>query len=125
MLEKGKGHWASLVAQLVKSLTAMQEIQFDSWVRKICWRRDRLPTPAFLSFPCGSAGKESTCNEGDLGLIPGLGRSLGEGKGYPFQYSGLENSMNCIVHGATKSWTQLSDFYFQTAREVFKYQILG
>ena len=42
-------------------------------------------------FPCGSAGKESACNEGDLGLIPGLGRSPGEGKGYPLQYSGLEN----------------------------------
>ena len=71
--------------------------QFDSWVRKICWRRDRLPTPVFLGFPCGSAGKESTCNAGDLGLIPGLGRSPGEGKGYPLQYSGLENSMDCII----------------------------
>ena len=49
-----------------------------------------------------SAGKESTCNEGDLGLIPGLGRSPGEGKGHPLQYSGLENSMDCIVHGVTK-----------------------
>ena len=61
-------------------------------------------------FPCGSAGKESVCNAGDLGLIPGLGRSPGEGKGYPLQYSGLENSMVCIVHGVTKSRTQLSDF---------------
>ena len=50
-------------------------------------------------FPYGSAGKESTCNAGDLGSIPGLGRSPGEGKGYPLQYSGLENSMDCIVHG--------------------------
>ena len=66
-------------------------------------------------FPCGSAGKESTCNEGNLGLIPGLGRSPGEGKGYPLQYSGLENSMDCIVHGITKSWTQLSDFHFHLA----------
>ena len=48
--------------------------QFDSWVGKICWRRDRLPSPVFLGFPCGSAGKESACNAGDLGLIPGLGR---------------------------------------------------
>ena len=56
-------------------------------------------------FPCGSAGKESACNAGDLGLIPGLGRSPGEGKGYPLQYSGLEKSMDCIVHGVTKSWT--------------------
>ena len=56
-------------------------------------------------FPGGSAGKESACNVGDLGLIPGLGRSPGEGKGYPLQYSGLENSMDCIDHGVTKSWT--------------------
>ena len=69
---------------------------FDSWVGKICWRRDRLPTPVFLGFPCGSDGKESACNVGDLGLIPGLGRSHGEGKGYPLQYSGLENPMDCI-----------------------------
>ena len=56
-------------------------------------------------FPCGSAGKESACNVGDLGLFPGLRRSPGEEKGYPLQYSGLENSMNCIVHGVTNSWT--------------------
>ena len=52
-----------------------------------------LPTPVFLGFPCGSDGKESTCNAGDLGSTPGLGRAPGEGKGYPLQYSGLENSM--------------------------------
>ena len=51
--------------------------------------------PYSMGFPCGSAGKESSCNVGDLGLIPGLERSLGEGKGYPLQYSGLENSMDC------------------------------
>ena len=72
---------------------------------------DRLPTPVFLDFPCGSAGKESACNAGDLGLIPGLGRSSGEGKGYPLQYSGLENSMDHIVQGVAKSQTQLSDFH--------------
>ena len=49
---------------------------------------------------------------GDLGSISGLGRSPGVGKGYPLQYSGLENSMECIVHGLAKSWTQLSDFHF-------------
>ena len=65
-----------------------------------------------LGFPCGSGGKESACNVGDLGSIPGLGRSPGEGKGYPLQYSGLENSMDCIVHGVAKSQTQLSDFPF-------------
>ena len=55
--------------------------------------------------PCGSAGKESACNVGDLGSIPGLGRSPGEGKGYPLQYFGLENSMNCTVHGVANSQT--------------------
>ena len=59
----------------------------------------------FLGFPCGSAGKESACNVGYLGLIPGLGRSPEEEKGYPLQYSGLENSMDCIVHGVTESDT--------------------
>ena len=62
----------------------------------------------FLGFPSGSPG-----SAGDLGLIPGLGRSLGEGKGYPLQYSGLlENPMDCRVHGVIKSQTQLSDFHF-------------
>ena len=84
--------------------------QFNSWVGKICWRRDRLPTPVFLGFPDGSDGKEPACNLGDLGLIPGLGRSPGEGKGYPLQYFGLENSMDYIVHGVTKSQTWLSNF---------------
>ena len=65
-------------------------------------------------FPCGSARKESTCNAGDLGSIPRLGRSPGEGKDYPLQYSGLENSMECIVHGVVKSWTQLSDLHSLT-----------
>ena len=63
-------------------------------------------------FPHSSIGKESACNVGDLGLIPGLERSSGEGKGYPNQYSGLENCMDCIVHGIAKSWTWLSDFPF-------------
>ena len=61
-----------------------------------------------LDFPGGSAGKESTCNAGDLGSMPELGRSPGEGKSYPLQYSGLENSMDCTVHGVTKSQTQLT-----------------
>ena len=62
-----------------------------------------------MGFPGCSAGKEFICNAGDLGSIPGLGRSPGEGKGYPLQYSGLENSMDYIVLGFTKSWTGLSD----------------
>ena len=80
-------------------------LQFDSWLRKIHWRRDKLPTPVFLGFLCGSAGKESACNVGDLGSIPGLGRSSGEAKDYPLQYSGLENSIDRIVHGVIKSRT--------------------
>ena len=57
------------------------------------------------NFPDISVGKESACNAGDPSSIPGLGRSAGEGKGYPLQYSGLENSMGCIVHGVAKSQT--------------------
>ena len=71
-----------------------------------------LLIPFSMGFPGGSAGKESACNAEDLGSIPGLGRSPGEGKGYPPQYSGLENSTDCIVHGVEKSWTRLSDFDF-------------
>ena len=70
-------------------------------------------TQPYLGLPCGSAGKESACNVEDLGLIPKLGRSPGEGKGYPLQYSGPENSMDCIVHGVAKSQTRLNDFHFQ------------
>ena len=66
-----------------------------------------------MGFPDSSVGKESSCNAGDLGSIPGLGRSPGEGKGYPFQYSGLENSTDCTVHRVAKSRTRLSDFHFQ------------
>ena len=86
--------------------------RFNSWVRKIRWRRDRLPTPVFLDLPGGSAGKESICSAGDLGSIPGLGRSPREGNSYPLQYSGLENSMDFVVHGVSKSQTRLSNFHF-------------
>ena len=65
-----------------------------------------------MGFPDSSVGKESAQNAGDLGSIPGLGRIPGEGKDYPLQYSGLESSMECIVHGVTKSWTGQSDFHF-------------
>ena len=103
--------WASLIAQLVKNVPAIQETWFDSWVGNIHWR-DRLRTPVFLGFPGGSAGKESACNVGHQASIPGLGRAPGEGKGYPLQYSSLENSMDCIVHGVaeldTTEWLSLS-----------------
>ena len=100
-------YWASLIAQLVKNSSAVQETPVDSWVRKICWRRNRVPTPVFFGLPYGSAGKESACNAGDLGSIPELGRSPSEGKGYALQYCGLENP---------KSQTWLSDFHFHRPR---------
>ena len=78
-----------------------------------------IPSICDLGFPGGSADKESTCNAGDLGSIPGLGRSPGEGKGYPLQYSGLENSMDRIVHGVAKCQTQLSDFHFICGQLIF------
>ena len=99
--------WISLIVKLVKNHLQCWRPWLDSWVGKICWRRDGLPTPVFLGLPCGSAGKKSACNVGDLGLILGLGRSSGEGKGNPLQCSGLENSMDC------KSQTELSDFHVQ------------
>ena len=72
------------------------------------------PATHTLGFPGGSAGKESACNAGELVSIPGLRRSPGKGKGCPLQYSGLENSMDCIDQGVTKSRIQLSNFYFNT-----------
>ena len=75
-------------------------------VGKIHWRMDRLPTPVFLGFPGGSGGKESAHYAGDLGLSPG------EGIGYPLQSSGLESSMDCIVHGVAGSQTRLSGLHF-------------
>ena len=81
-----------------------------------------LLTQVFLGFLHGSASKESTCNVGDLGSIRGLGRSPGGRNSYPLQYSGLENSMDCIVHGVAKSQTRLSDFHFTSIqnKKLFK-----
>ena len=106
------GVWASLIAQLTKNPPAMQEIQFNTWVEKILWRRNRLSTPVSLGFLYGSAGKDSVSNVRDLGSIPGLGRSRGERKGYPLQHSGLENFVDYIILGVVKSWTGQSNFHF-------------
>ena len=93
------------MTQLVKNPPAM----WETWVRSLGWEDPLEKGKGFIcthvGFPGGSAGKESTCNVGDLGSLPGLGRSLGEGNGYLLQYSGLENSMDCIVPGVAKSWT--------------------
>ena len=103
--------------------------RLKEYVKYICFKDVKLLTVLSRIY-CGEKGTlfsislkpfgaslvaqlvEFTCNVGDLGWIPGLGRSPGEGKVYPPQYSGLENSMDCTVHGVTKSWTPLSDFYF-------------
>ena len=79
-------------------------------------RKKHFSSALLLVFPCGLAGKESACNAGDLGSIPRLRRSPAEGKDYPLQYSGLENSMGCIVHGIANCWTRLSDFHFHFSR---------
>ena len=75
-----------------------------------------------MGFPGGSNGQESACNVGDLGLIPRWRKSPGEEKGYTLQYSGLENSMDCIVHGVAKSWTRLRNFHshFQASQVTLK-----
>ena len=105
--------WASLISQLVKNPPSMREtpVQFLDWEEP--WRRDRPPTP-ILGFPPVSASKESACNVGDLGSIPGLGKIPREGKGYPLQYSGLENSMDCYSPWGCKEldmteWLSLTD----------------
>ena len=104
----------SLGTQLVKNPPAMQEtlVQFLS-PEDLLEKGETTPS-SILGLPGGSADKESTCNVGDLGLIPGFGRPPAEGKVYPLQYSGLENSMDCTVRGVAKSQTRLSNFHFFT-----------
>ena len=98
-----------------KESAKMQETPVHSWVGKIPWRRDRLPTPVFLGFPGGSAGEESACNVGDLGLIPELGRPPGEGNSrlptpvfWPGEFHGLHSPW------VTKSQKQLSDIHLHS-----------
>ena len=74
----------------------------------------------YVGFSDSSVGKESACSAGDLGSISGFRRSPGEGKGYPLQYSGPENSMDCIVHQVTKSQMWLGDFHFSLKKKKFK-----
>ena len=106
--------WAFQVAQLIKTLPAMQETWFDSWVGKFPWRRDRLPTPVFLGFPGGSDSEESAYNARDLGSIPELGKSPGEGHGNHSSILAWRIPMDrgawwATVSGVTKSQTQMSD----------------
>ena len=100
--------WRAAVHVVTKSRTRLSELNWTGpfpWKLNQTWKR-------FMGFPCSSAGKESACSAGDLVSIPGLGISPEEGKGYPLQYSALENFMDCTVHGVAKDQTQLSDFHF-------------
>ena len=91
------------------------ELYLTSLFRSFIIYKSENSNSAYLSswmdFPCGSAGKESARNAGNLGSVPGLGRSPGEGKDYSLKCSGLENFMDCVVHGIAKSQTQLSNFH--------------
>ena len=102
------------------NLSKLWQTQLDSWVKKICWRRDRLPTLILLGFPWGSASKESTCNAGDLGSIPGLGRSTGEGNHYLLPYSDLENSRDFIlleVATVGHDWATFTFTFWETVKD--------
>ena len=97
----------------------MEECTFEKWLLQLIYTYNWVKKNNVIGnleqitlLLCGSAGKESACNAGDLASILGLGRSPGEGKGYPLQYFGLENSMDCIVHVVTKSRTRLNHFHF-------------
>ena len=98
--------WASPVAQLIKNHLQCRGPQFDSWTRKLLWRRDWWPTPVFSGFPGGSDSEESLCSVEDLGLTPGLGRSPGGGHGNPLLAwrIPMDRGAWCVtVHGIAES----------------------
>ena len=102
---------------LASSLRATLLLVFSYWTS--------LPGSSSLGFPWFErlqdvSGKESACSARDLGLIPGLGRSPGEGKGYPLQYSALENSVDCIVHGLQRVRHDWATFTFRMSLASFK-----
>ena len=105
-LREDRGSWHAAVHGMGKSQTQLSNRTTTTTKWNILL--------ILLDFPCGLAGKESICNAGDLGLIPGLGRSPGERKGYPLLYSGLDHSVDCVVHGVAMSWTLLSIFHSLT-----------
>ena len=87
-------------------------LQFNSLVGDICWRKDRLTTLAFVGFPCGLSVNDSTCNVGDLGLIPGLERFLGEGKPTHSSILAWRIPWTIQSRGVAKSLTWLDNFHF-------------
>ena len=94
--------------------------RFNSWVGRIRWRRVRLPRPVFLGFPGDSAGKESTCNAGDMDSIPGLGRCPGEENIYSLQYSGLENSID--LQRVRYDWATFTLYFSQWYFYIIKFK---
>ena len=106
-----RGAWQAAVYRVTKSWAKLKRLSMHTKniFTKSCFHR----LPLWLNW--------SACNAGDLSWIPGLGRSPGEGKGYPLQYFGLENSMDYIVHGVTKSRTRLSNFYFHFLSNHFQF----
>ena len=109
--------WCStfFMVQLSLGYTTTQKtiaLTIQTFVGKVTSLLFNMLSRLVIGFPDNSVGKESACNEGDPGSVSGLGRSSGERKGYSLQYSGLENSMDCIGHGVTKSRTQLRDLHF-------------
>ena len=108
--------WSQMSKRLGNRRDCIITHEFINHTRNSWWTTIMYLLTALSSFPCDSDGKEFTCSAGDLGLIPELGRSPGEGKGYPVQYSGLENSMDCIVHGVAKSRTRMRNLHFTSKR---------
>ena len=117
--------WLLLGRKAMTNLESILKTETSLCWKKICiikamifsvlmLEKGLAPTPVFLGFPGVSTSRESSCKEGDLSLIPGFGRCPEEGRGYPLQYSGLEDSMDIIVHAVAKSQTQLSDFHFHS-----------
>ena len=100
-----RAHWERVLTVRQPGFTWPQPGLLGTKGQFPCCRSNSDQCFRAISLPDSSVGKESTCNVGDPGSTPGLGRSPGEGKGYPLQYSGLENSMDCIVHGVAKSQT--------------------
>ena len=109
------------MAQPVKNPPEMQETPDQFLGQEDSWRRDRLPTPVFLGFPGGSAGKESACSVGDPGSIPGLERFPAEGNGNPLQYSCLENPMDREAWWATVHRVSQLDTSETTKQYIFTY----
>ena len=109
----------SLQIKLTKGRLAREKTDFDLYRYMRVHRKKKCDSEEVVGIwglhvtvPCGSAGKESACNMGKLGSIPGSGRPPGEGIGYPLQYFGLENSLDRVVYGVAKSRTRLSNLHF-------------